>query len=106
MLLTLLAALNTNDLLTVVKHLSLSPLDIDLLLYEGQEDGKIELDKKKGKIKALKEVGSVYYDTELAHKIVKIIKYYDKQKANITRNRLEEITLDLAGKENPQGSRG
>lgn len=97
-LLTLLQALDTTDLRKVIARLSLSPLDIDLLLYDGQENGEIEIDKESGKITALKEPAHLYYDPELAIKLVKIIKRYDEQGANITRNRLEEVTLDLAGK--------
>lgn len=97
MLLTLLGALNTTDLKQVAGHLSMAPLDIDLLLYKAQEDGDISIDKKKGKIKALKEE-PIYYDAALAQKLIAIIKQYDLQEANITRNRLEEITLALNGR--------
>lgn len=97
MLLTLLKALDTTDLKTVVGYLSLSPLDIDLLFYEGQENGEIEINKENGTILALKEPSVLYFDNNLATKLVKIIKRYDAQDANITRNRLEQITLDLAG---------
>lgn len=98
MLLTLLEALKTDDLKTVVGYLDMAPLDIDLLLYEAQESGVIEINKEKAKIKALMPAGALYYDGELAEKLLKIIKRYDDQEANITRNRLEEITLNLNGK--------
>lgn len=95
MLLTLLKALNTTDLQKVVGHLSLAPLDIDLLLYDAQESGEIAVDKTKGKITALKEPANLYYDDKLADKLVRMISRYDEQEANITRNRLEEVTLAL-----------
>lgn len=98
MLLTLLDALKTDDLKTVVGYLDMSPLDIDLLLYEAQENGEVEINKEKAKIKALKPAVDLYYDKVLAVKIIKIIKRYDDQEANITRSRLEEITLNLQGK--------
>lgn len=98
MLLTLLEALKTDDLKTVVGYLDMSPLDIDLLLYEAQENGEVEINKEKAKIKALKPAVDLYYDKALAVKIIKIIKRYDDQDANITRSRLEEITLNLQGK--------
>lgn len=98
MLLQLLQALNTDDLLKVVAHLSLSPLDIDLLFYQATDDGEIEIDKAKNKIKALKQPDEPYYDKQLAEKMVAIIKRYDSLEANITYSRLEQITLDLAGR--------
>lgn len=96
---TLLKALDTTDLKTVVGHLSMSPLDIDLLLYDGKENGIVEINKQKGTIKLVdtESVGK-YYDATLADKLIKIIKQYDNQQANITRNRMEQITLDLVGK--------
>ena len=97
MLLTLLKALDTTDLMTVVKSLTLSPLDIDILLYDAQEAGEVEIDKEKGTITALKEPAYIYYDEVLANKLIKIMRKYDEQEANITRNRLEQITLDLVG---------
>ena len=89
MLLTLLDAIKTDDLKTVVGYLDMSPLDIDLLLYEAQENGEVEINKEKAKIKALKPAVDLYYDKVLAVKIIKIIKRYDDQEANITRSRLE-----------------
>ena len=97
MLLTLLKALDTDDLMTVLKHLSMAPLDIDLTLYAAQNDGEVEIDKTTGKIKALKEPDFIYCDEVLADKLSRIISEYDRQEANITRSRLEQITLDLAG---------
>lgn len=98
MLLTLLKALNTTDLLKVVSHLGMASIDIDLLLYEAQANGEVEIDKAKGKIKALKEPDTLWYNSELANKFVRIIKEYDRQEANITRSRLEIITLDPQGR--------
>ena len=98
MLLTLLKATNATKLKDVVPYLSMSPLDIDLLLYDAQEAGEVEVDKEKGTIIALKEPAFLYHDKELAQKLLKIIRKYDEQEANITRTRLEQITLDLMGK--------
>lgn len=100
MLLTLLKALNTNKLDIIVANLSMSPLDVDVMLYEGQENGDIELNAKKGTIKALREPDHLYCNTQLRSQICKIIKYYDGQEANITRTRLEIVAL------NPNGSYG
>lgn len=98
MLLQLLQALNTTDLLKVVTHLSLPPLDIDLLFYQAAEDGEVKIDKATNQIEALKKPEKPYYEPELAGKLLAIIKRYDEQEANITYTRLEQITLDLAGR--------
>lgn len=95
MLLTLLKALDTTDLMKVVGHLSLPALDIDLMLYQAQEDGEIEVDKKNNKVKALKEPEVLYFDRDLADKLARIVMRYDEQEANITRSRLEEVTLGM-----------
>jgi hypothetical protein len=97
MLLTLLKALNTNKLDVVVANISMSPLDIDVLLYESQDRGDVEIDKKKGTIKALKEPESFYQNPHLYSQICKIVGFYDQQEANITRSRLEMIALDPNG---------
>ena len=55
MLLTLIKALNTNDLDIIVANIELPPIDIDVMLYEAQENGEIEIDKEKNTIKALKK---------------------------------------------------
>lgn len=97
MILTLLKALNTTKLQEVVGCLSMAPLDIDLLLYDAQDAKQVAIDKKTGKITALLDESAPYYNSELASKLLRIVRRYDEQEANITRNRLEEITLDLAG---------
>ena len=55
MLLTLIKALATNDLDIIVANIELPPIDIDVMLYEAQENSEIEIDKEKNTIKALKE---------------------------------------------------
>lgn len=97
MLLTLMKALNTSKLDHIVSRLALSPLDIDVLLYEAQEAGDVEIDLKKRKIKALREPDVLYSDPHLLSQMRKLIAYYDAQDANITKTRLEMVALDPAG---------
>jgi hypothetical protein len=78
MLLTLLKALGSKSLDEVVSKISLSPLDIDVLLYEAQEAGDVEVNREKNTIK-------------------KIIRFYDQQEANIVRSRLEMVAVDPMG---------
>lgn len=100
MLLTLLKVLGSDRLDVLVASLAMPPLDIDVLLYEAQENGDIEIDKEKGTVKALREAEHPYYNQRLYEQITKIIRFYDQQDANITRSRLEVVALD------PNGSYG
>ena len=97
MLLTLLKALGTEDLAEVVRNISLAPIDIDVLLYEAQEKGEVKIDREKNTIKALKQPESIYYNEKLLEQIKKTVRFYDKQGANIARNRLEMVVIDPMG---------
>lgn len=96
-LLTLMKALNTTKLDTIIPYLAIAPIDVDVLLYEAQEFGYVEIDLKKRKIKALREPDTLYSNTELLVQMRKLIAYYDKQEANITKTRLEIVVLDPSG---------
>ena len=97
MLLTLIKALATNDLDIIVANIELPPIDIDVMLYEAQENSEIEIDKENNTIKALKEPEYLYSDHKLYEKIMKLIAYYDSQEANITKSRLEGVVLNPGG---------
>lgn len=97
MLLTLIKALKTDNLDIVVSNFELCPLDIDVLLYEAQASGEVEIDKEKNTIKALKEPEELYYDQKLYDQIIKIVGFYDGVESNITRSKLEGIALDPSG---------
>jgi hypothetical protein len=97
MLLTLLKALGSKSLDEVVSKISLSPLDIDVLLYEAQEAGDVEVNREKNTIKPLKEPNQLYYNDKLLSQIKKIIRFYDQQEANIVRSRLEMVAVDPMG---------
>lgn len=97
MLLTLIKALGTDDLIEVIKRISLAQIDIDVMLYEAQESGAVEIDKEKGKVKVIKDPETIYYNEKLLSQIKKIIRFYDQQEANITRSRLENIVTDPVG---------
>ena len=97
MLLTLLKSLATNDLDIIVANIELPPIDIDVMLYEAQENGEIEIDREKNTIKALKEPEYLYSEPKLYKQITKLIAHYDSQKANITKSRLEGVVLNPGG---------
>lgn len=90
-------ALNTGKLDRIVSCLALAPIDVDVLLYDAQENGDVEIDLKRRKIKALREPETFYSNTALLIQMRKLIAYYDKQEANITKTRLEMVVLDPAG---------
>lgn len=94
---TLILALGSGNLQEIVKHLSLSPLEIDVALYDGQFNGEIEVDKAKGVVRILKKPEILYFNHELEEKILKIIGYYNEQMADITLSRLEQDALDPIG---------
>ena len=68
MLLTLIKALATNDLDIIVANIELPPIDIDVMLYEAQENSEIEIDKEKNTIKALKEPEYLYSNPKTLRK--------------------------------------
>lgn len=97
MLLTLIKVLATNDLDIIVANIELPPIDIDVMLYEAQENGEVEIDKEKNTIKALKEPEYLYSEPKLYGQIMKLVEHYDKQEANITKSRLEGVVLNPGG---------
>ena len=97
MLLTLLKAVDTKDLEKLVRYMSLPPIDIDVMLYEAIKNGDIEVNKRKGTIKALKAPEEAYFNEKLLEQMKKVIHFYDDQEANITESRLEQIVLDPMG---------
>lgn len=97
MLLQLLKSQNTTKLSEIVQYLSMAPIDIDLVLYRAIKAGEVEVDKEKDRIKPLTDDVPPYYNSDLAEKISELISQYDEQDANITRNRLEAVVLDLHG---------
>jgi hypothetical protein len=97
MLLTLLKALNTEKLDEVIGAMQMAALDIDVMLYDAQKRGQIEIDREKNKIKALTEPENFYYNEKLLEQLKKLIGFYDEQGANITRNRLGLVAVDPMG---------
>lgn len=95
MLLTLLKALNTTDIKMIAEHLGMSRLDADLLIMDAEQDGLVEIDREKNKIKPLVEVVEDYYNAELLDKIRRIVHHYDRQEANITKTMLVNIAASV-----------
>lgn len=97
MITTLILAIGNGNLQEIIKHLTLSPLEIDVALYDGQSNGEIEVDKSRGVVSILKQPDTLYSNLKLEENILKIIGYYNAQSADITLSRLEQDALDPVG---------
>lgn len=90
-ILYLLKTLDTTNLEDVVKSIDLAPLDLNLAIGEAEARGEIEVDREKGKIKALVESTDTWHDPELADKILRTMDLYAAQKHNLTAGRLNSL---------------
>lgn len=91
----LLKILNTNKLSELIANIDLTPLDLNLILGDAEDAGEIEVDRKKDKVKALKEP-EITFDSDLASKLLRTMKQYEKRQTNITRGRLNSLIKDPA----------
>ncbi|MES2367823.1 MAG: hypothetical protein V4563_18240 [Pseudomonadota bacterium] len=89
----LLKILESNQLADLVAHMDMPPLDMNLALWQAIDDGEIEIDEKKGKVKALKEA-EPWHNPELANKLLRCIQHYAKNESNITVGRLNSYMKD------------
>lgn len=89
----LLKILGTNKLSELVENIDLSPLDINLALDDAENAGQIEIDRKKDKIKVLKEP-EISFDSDLASKLLRTMQNYEKREKNITRGKLNSWIKD------------
>lgn len=95
----LVKILGTNKLSDVVGNLDLPFLDINLLLDDAVQDGQIEIDKKKDKIKALVEP-EVTFDSDLANKLLRTMQHYWASETNISRGRLTSLVKNAGSQFN------
>lgn len=89
----LLKILNTDKLSVLVQNIDLAPLDLNLILSDAETAGEIKVDRKKDKIKALKEP-EITFDSDLANKLLRTMQQYEKRETNITRGRLNSLIKD------------
>lgn len=85
--------LKTNKLSEIVANIDLPTLDINLLLWDAEKAGQIEIDAKKDRIKVLVEPEATF-DSDLANKLIRWIQYYASQEINISRGRLNHAIKD------------
>lgn len=94
-ILYLLKTLDTSKLEEFVAAIELPPLDMNLAIWEAIDRGEIEINEKKGKIKALKEADT-WHDPELADKLLRVMKHYVANGTNITVGRMNSYMKDPA----------
>lgn len=83
----LLKVLKTTDLEILVQNIDAPLLDINVALFEAEDNGEIEVNRKKGKVKVLVDV-EPSRDDALAEKILKIMRHYEKKEINISVGKL------------------
>ena len=94
-LLYLLKILKTNKLSELVANMDLPPLDINLAIWEAIDNGEIEIDEDKDRVKALKDA-EPWQNPDLATKLIRVFQHYAANQANITRGRLNGYIKDPA----------
>jgi hypothetical protein len=91
----LLKILNTNKISELVANIDLPSLDINLLLWDAEKAGQIEVNLEKDKITALTEP-EITFDSDLASKLLRTMQHYETKEINITRGRLNSSIKDPA----------
>jgi hypothetical protein len=89
----LLKILDTNKLSELVANIDLPPLDLNLIIWDAEKAGQIEINDKKDRVKALTEP-EITFDSDLASKLLRVMQQYESQELNVTRGRLNSMIKD------------
>lgn len=89
----LLKILETNKLSELVQMMDLAPLDMNLAIWEAIDNGEIEIDEDKDRVKALKEA-EPWQNPALSSKLIRVIQHYAANESNITVGRLNGYMKD------------
>lgn len=89
----LLKILDTNKLQELVANIDLPPIDLNLAIWDAEKAGQVEINEKKGTIKALVEP-EVSFDSDLASKLLRVIQHYASKEINVTRGTLNGVIKD------------
>jgi hypothetical protein len=89
----LLKILDTSKFTELVAMIDLPPLDMNLALWEALDNGDIEVNEKKDKVKALKGA-EPWQNEDLSNKLLRAIQHYAKNESNITVGRLNSYMKD------------
>lgn len=71
-------------------NLDLPLIDINLAIWDTEKAGQIEIDDKKGTVKALVDY-EPSCDEELRSKLLRVMQHYESKEINITRGRLTTL---------------
>lgn len=85
--------MKTNKLSELVANIDLSPLDMNLAIWDAEKAGQIRIDEKKDRITALTEP-EVSFDSDLASKLLRVIQHYASKEINVTRGTLNSVIKD------------
>lgn len=91
----LLEILGTDKISELVANIDLPPLDLNLLIWDAEKAGEIEVDLENDRVKALKGP-EITFDSDLASKLLRTLQHYEKQEINMTRGRLNNSIKDPA----------
>lgn len=89
-ILYLLHILKTKKLSELVANIDAPMLDINLAIWEAEKNGDVEINVEKDTIEALRP-HEVTFDSDLADKLMKVVKHYHSKEMNITRGRLNAL---------------
>lgn len=89
----LLKILETNKLSELVANIDLPFLDIDLELNDAEVAGKIEIDRKKDRVRALVKP-EIAFNADLANKLIRTLQHYERRELNATRGRINGLIKD------------
>lgn len=92
-ILYLLETLKTEKLSDLTATMDMAPLDMNLAVWDALDNGDIEIDEEKDKVKALKKA-EAWHDPDLATKLIRTIQHYAANETNITRGRLNSYMKD------------
>lgn len=86
----LLKILGTKKLSVLVENIDLPLIDINLAIWDAEKAGEIEINDKKDKVKLLIDP-EVTFNSDLANKLMRVMRHYESQNINVTRGRLNQL---------------
>lgn len=89
----LLKILDTDKLSELVANIDLPPLDMNLIIWDAEKAGQIEIDQKKDTVKALVEP-EITFDSDLASKLLRVMQKYESEEINVSRGYLNKLIKD------------
>lgn len=89
----LIKCLDSKKLSDLTAAMDMAPLDLNLTIWKAIDDGEIEIDEEKDRVKALKEA-EAWHNPDLASKLIRVFQHYAENEANITRGKLGSYMKD------------